>query len=348
MKKYVVLTRGTICSPCVVYYDLYIEEDIPMSKKNLYIWKKILAMMFTLIVVSFCVFAAFEIIPGDPVTGMLGTDATPKRIAELKADYGLDRPFLLRYFSWVKGCLNLDFGLSYSYHTPVSEIINEKLPVTFVMAIISFLITIIVSIPVGVEMAKHVGSKTDKVLYGANQFIMAIPQFFLGLIFTYVFGVVLKLFVPGGYISYKQNFFGFMGYMFFPSLAVALPKIAMTVKLLRSSILVESKKDYVRTAYSRGNSTTQVLYKHVLKNALMPVVTFLGMAFADMIAGSIIVEKVFNIPGIGRILLTGISNRDYPVVEAIIMIIAFIVVLSNCIVDLLYHKLDPRVGKEGL
>ena len=319
-----------------------------MSKKHLIVWKKLLSMIFTLIVVSFFVFAAFEIIPGDPVTGMLGTDATPQKIATLKAEYGLDKPFLLRYINWAKGCIEFDFGLSYSYHSPVIDIIKDKLPVTFIMAIISFVITIIVSIPIGVEMAKHVGSKTDKVLYGANQFIMAIPQFFLGLLFTYIFGVVLKLFVPGGYISYKQNFGSFLGYMFFPSLAVALPKIAMTVKLLRSSILVESKKDYVRTAYSRGNSTTQVLYKHVLKNALMPVVTFLGMAFADMIAGSIIVEKVFNIPGIGRILLTGISNRDYPVVEAIIIIIAFIVVLSNCLVDLLYHKLDPRVGRESL
>ena len=161
---------------------------------------------------------------------------------------------------------------------------------------------------------------------------------------TLVFGRILKLFTPGGYVSYEKDFWGFVGYLIFPAVAVALPKAAMAVKLLRSSVISESKLDYVRTAYSRGNTTKSVLYKHVLQNALIPVVTFLGMALADMIAGSIIIEQVFSIPGMGRILLNSISNRDYPVVMAVIVCIAVLVLVVNTLVDLIYGLIDPRIS----
>ena len=154
------------------------------------------------------------------------------------------------------------------------------------------------------------------------------------------------IFTPGGFVSYKTDVAGFLGYLIFPSVAIAIPKISMTVKLLKESILEEYKKEYVRTAYSRGNSTTQVLYKHVLKNALIPVITFLGMTLADIVAGSIVIEQVFGIPGIGRILLTSISNRDFPVVQAIIIILAVIILVINFIVDIIYHKVDPRIDTE--
>ena len=160
---------------------------------------------------------------------------------------------------------------------------------------------------------------------------------------TLLFGLVLHLFTPGGYVSYTTSVTGFLGYLIFPSVAIALPKAAMAIKLLRTSVLSEMKLDYVRTAYSRGNNTKGVLYQHVLRNAIIPVITFLGMALADMVAGSIVIEQVFNIPGLGRILLTSISNRDYPVVQAIIVFIAFIVIFTNFLVDLLYQKMDPRI-----
>ena len=175
---------------------------------------------------------------------------------------------------------------------------------------------------------------------------MAVPPFFSGILITYVFGILLKWFVPGGYVSYKTDFIGFLGYMIFPAIAISLPKIAMTVKLFRSSLLQEKKKEYVRTSYSKGNNTKGVLYGHILKNALIPVITFLGMVLTDMIAGSIIIEQVFNIPGLGRILLTSISNRDYPVVEAIVLCIAVLVIVVNFLVDVLYHVIDPRMRTE--
>lgn len=168
-------------------------------------------------------------------------------------------------------------------------------------------------------------------------------RFFSGILITLLFGLILHLFTPGGYVSYTKSIPGFLGYLFFPALAIALPKAAMAVKLLRSSIVQEMRQDYARTAYSRGNSTRNVMYRHLLKNAMIPVVTFLGMALADMIAGSIIIEQVFNIPGLGRILLTSISNRDYPVVEAIIVLLAFLVIFINFLVDFIYKKIDPRI-----
>lgn len=308
------------------------------------ILKKIISMLLTLLAVSFCVFAAFEIIPGDPAVAKLGSNATPEAVARLRAEMGLDRPFMLRYLSWVAGCLHGDFGSSYSYHAGVFDMIIEKLPITLFLTLFSMLFTIGVSVPVALFLSKHARSRIDRAGMITGQFLMAIPSFFLGILLTYFFGLILKWFTPGGYVSYTKNFGKFLGYLILPSVAIAIPKCAMSVKLLRSAILTEAEKDYVRTAYSRGNSTMQVLYRHVLKNALIPLITFWGMAVADMIAGSIVVEQVFNIPGLGRILLTSIANRDYPVVEGVILLIALVVVVMNFIVDLLYRRVDPRMG----
>ena len=315
-----------------------------MDKMRPYVYylKKILSMIITLFVVAFLVFAAFEIIPGDVATSMLGSEATPQKVAALKERLGLDKPFLTRFFTWLISFVKGDLGVSYTYSMPVSQVIASKLPITAVMSLMAFLITVVVSVPLGVFMAKHKNSRADKCLFMTNQVIMAIPSFFLGILITYVFGLVLKLFKPGGYISYTQDVAGFISYLIFPAIAIALPKIAMCVKLLRNSILMEGKKDYIRTAYSRGLSTTEVLYRHALRNAIMPVITFLGMTLTDMIAGSIVIEQVFNIPGLGRILLTSISRRDYPIVEAIILIIATTVLIVNFIVDILQRIIDPR------
>lgn len=311
-----------------------------------YIIKKIISMIITLVVVSLCVFLAFSIIPGDPALRMLGTEASPELIAQTRERMGLNDPFFIRYFRWFTAFLKGDMGTSYNYSVPVSGMILGKIPITLTMAVMSFLLTILISIPLGIITAKHEGGILDKVITVFNQIIMAIPPFFSGIIISFVFGMVLKVFTPGGFISYKDNFAGFIRYLIFPAVAVALPKIAMTVKMLRGSVIDEAAKDYTRTAYSRGNNTNGVLYRHVLKNALIPVITFLGMVLADMIAGSIVIEQVFSIPGISRILLTSISNRDYPVVEAIIMGIAIVVILTNLLVDIIYRIIDPRIGIE--
>ena len=311
-----------------------------------YAGKKILTMCVTLFAVTLFVFLAFHMISGDPVTSMLGTQATPERAEALREELGLNDPVLVQYGRWAAGFLKGDMGTSYSYRMPVSEMILDKLPVTITMTLMAFVWMILISIPVGLYAAKHEGGMTDRIITVANQIIMAVPPFFAGILITFVFGMIFRLFTPGGYVSYQVNIGKFVGYLFFPSLAIALPKAAMAVKLLRSSVISEMKLDYVRTAYSRGNSKRSVLYRHVLKNAMIPVITFLGMALSDMIAGSIIIEQVFGIPGLGRILLTSISNRDYPVVMAVIVCIATLVLVVNMVVDVIYGLVDPRISVE--
>lgn len=311
-----------------------------------YAGKKILTMCVTLFAVTLFVFLAFHMISGDPVTSMLGTQATPERAEALREELGLNDPVLVQYGRWAAGFLKGDMGTSYSYRMPVSEMILDKLPVTITMTLMAFVWMILISIPVGLYAAKHEGGMTDRIITVVNQIIMAVPPFFAGILITFVFGMIFRLFTPGGYVSYQINIGKFVGYLFFPSLAIALPKAAMAVKLLRSSVISEMKLDYVRTAYSRGNSKRSVMYRHVLKNAMIPVITFLGMALSDMIAGSIIIEQVFGIPGLGRILLTSISNRDYPVVMAVIVCIATLVLVVNMVVDVIYGLVDPRISVE--
>lgn len=300
-------------------------------------------MVVTLFFVSVLVFFSFSLIPGNPAVSKLGTEATPEKIEAMTHEMGLDRPVIERFGEWIVNVLKGDFGTSYSYNQSVSSLLKEKLGTTLILSVMAILICVFISIPLGIFFARKSDSRLDVFFSSINQIVMAVPSFFSGIILTLIFGITLKLFTPGAYVSYHKSLAGCIGYLFFPALAIALPKISMVSKLLKDTVLEESDKEYVRTAYSRGNATKAVFYKHVLGNALIPVITFLGMTFADIIAGSIIVEQVFSIPGMGRILLTSISGRDYPVIEAIILLLAFFVVLSNLIVDLLYHKFDPRI-----
>lgn len=308
-----------------------------------YVIRKLGTMLLTLFTVSALVFFAFSLIPGNPAVQKLGTEATEERIMELSHEMGLDRPVIERFFEWIAGIFRGDFGTSYSYNQSVSSLLSEKIGTTLILSVMAIFLTCLMAFPFGIYCARKSDSKIDVFLTTVNQMIMSIPSFFSGILITLIFGVTFHLFTPGAYVSYKVSISRCIAYLFFPALSISLPKVSMVVKLLKDTAIKEADKDYVRTAYSRGNRTKAVFYKHVLKNAMIPVITFLGMTFADIIAGSIIVEQVFSIPGLGRILLTSISGRDYPVVEAIILLLAFFVVISNLIVDLLYKKFDPRI-----
>ena len=312
-----------------------------------YILKKIASTLITLLVVSVVLFMSFQLISGDPATRMLGTSATPERLEALRAELGLDKPLIIQYLSWLQAFVHGDLGTSYVYKQSVAGLLATKVPVTLWLASISFVLMCALALPAGVYTAKHAGSPTDRVLMVANQVIMAIPPFFSGILISWLFGMVLRLFSPGGFVSYERSFWGFVGYLVFPAIAIALPRAAQVAKLLRGSILEEAGKNYTRTAYSRGNTTSGVLYGHVLKNAFLPVLTFLGMSLANMLAGSLVVERVFGIPGISTTLLSSIGNRDYPVVLAIVMWIAVVIIVINLIVDILYRVLDPRIAEEG-
>ncbi len=312
-----------------------------------YVCKKFITMLVTLLLVSFFVFLSFAVIPGDPATAKLGTNATPEEVEALREEMGLNRPLMERYGEWVIGAFHGDFGQSYNYNQSVKSLIADKLPITLTLSFMAFILMIVISIPLGIYTAKHEGGWIDRIIVAVNQLIMAIPPFFSGIIITLIFGLLLKIFVPGGFVSFDKSFWGSIYYLLFPAIGIALPKSAMAVKLLRSSLLTEAGKDYVRTAYSRGNSTNMVLYGHVLKNAFVSVITFLAMTLTDMIAGCVIMEQVFSVPGIGRILISSISGRDYPVVEMIIVLLAFIVVLVNILSDIACRLLDPRIKEES-
>ena len=308
-----------------------------------YVLKKTGVLLITLLLISLLAFLAFQIVPGDPTTKLLGSDYSPERAAALREEMGLDRNVLVRYADWLTGFITGDLGVSYSYGMGVEQVMEGKGAVTAALSLMAWLLVIVISIPMGVTLARWQGSRLDRACVAMNQVFMAIPPFFLGILFTYVFGLVLKLFVPGGFVSPQKSFWGFLGYLVFPALAIAIPKAAMVTKLLRSSILNQMGENYVRTAYSRGNSRWGVIRGHVLRNAILPVVTFVAMTLADIVAGSIIVEQVFALPGLGRLLLASIGNRDYPVVQCIVVIIAFIVVFMNYLADVVTQYIDPRV-----
>ncbi len=308
-----------------------------------YFMKKTAGLIIALLIVSMLAFLVFEIIPGDPARARLGTEATESKVQALREEMGLNDPLPVRYGRWLTNFLKGDMGTSYKYEQPVRQLIGDKLPVTLTLTGLAFLFILVLAIPFGILCAKYENTWLDRLGIIFNQINMAIPPFFVGMVLTVLFGLVFKVFTPGGYISYKESISGFIGYLILPAFAVALPKAAMTAKILRNSLISEMHQDYVRTAYSRGNTPLGVLLRHVLRNGILPVVTFLGMAIADMIANSIVVEQVFGIPGIGRSLISSISNRDYPVTEALIVLIAVVILVTNVLVDLLYRKLDKRI-----
>lgn len=312
-----------------------------------YAAKRIAMLLLTMVIVSFLAFAAFDLISGDPAEIMLGTSATPEQLANLREELGINQPLLVRYGNWLLGFFTGNLGMSFSYHQPVWELIAPKVQVTLALSLLSFLLITLVSIPLGLWSARHSIGTLDTLGNILNQLCMAIPPFFTGILLTYLFSTCLHWFIHGAFPGFDKDFLGSIGYLFFAAVTLAIPRTAMTVRMLRSTILGQMQKDYVRTAISRGNDRRSVLLRHVLKNALIPVVTFLAQTMAEIVAGSIVIEQVFAIPGLGRMLVASIANRDYPVVQTIVVILAFWVVLAGTIADLINQYIDPRLRLGG-
>ncbi|MDF2838935.1 MAG: nickel/peptide transporter permease protein [Evtepia sp.] len=308
-----------------------------------YVARKLFTLIITLFIVSLLAFLAFQIIPSDAALSRLGTNATPEQVAQLQHELGLDRSVMVQYGDWLSDFLHGDMGISFKYNMPVKEMIMEKLPLTAVLVLLACFLMVALSFPIGVFTARHAGGVFDRIMTVLNQILMSIPPVFVGILLSFVFGTLFRVFNPGSFVSYNENVLRFLLFMLFPALSIAISRIAMSVKMLRASLLGEMDKNYIRTAYSRGHSRSTALRKHALKNAVIPVIVFIAVSAAEMVAGSIIIEQVFAIPGIGRLLLVSISNRDYPVVQAIVMILAFWVVIVNFLADILSQYIDPRV-----
>ena len=312
-----------------------------------YAAKRIAMLLLTMVIVSLLAFVAFDLISGDPATAMLGTEATPEKVAALREQLGLNRPLMVRYGEWLLGFFTGDLGVSYSYRQPVWDLIAPKVLVTLCLSGLTFVLIVAVSIPLGLRSARSSGGILGGVRTLVNQLCMAVPPFFTGILLSWLFSALLRWFVHGQFPGLDKDLGGSLKYLFFAALALAIPRIAMTVRMLRSTVQGEMRKDYVRTAISRGNDRGGVLYRHVLKNALVPVVTFLAQTMAEIVASSIVVEQVFAIPGLGRMLVSSIANRDYPTVQAIVVILAFWVVLAGTVADLINQRIDPRLRLGG-
>ena len=253
---------------------------------------------------------------------------------------GLNRPMLARYGEWLAGFFTGNLGVSFQYRQPVQALLGPKMLVTLCLSLVSFMLIVVVSLPLGLLSAN---GKLEGLHTFLNQFCMAGSRKRK----KRSFGIFLRVFVPGDFPGLDRNLGKSLVYLFFAAVSIAIPRVAMTVRMLRSTVISEMNKPYVRTAIARGNDRRQVLWGHVLKNSLVPTVTFLGQTMAEIVAGSIVVEQVFSVPGLGRMLVASISSQDYPVVEAIVVILAFWVVLSGTLADLVNRCIDPRMGGIG-
>ena len=297
----------------------------------------------TLAVASVLVFAALEIVPGDPAQVMLGINATDEAIAALREDLGLNKPVLERYFSWVFGMLQGDFGKSYTYSVPVNELVADRVTISLPLALLSLLISTAIAIPVGLYAAARRGSLADTGIMALSQVGIAIPNFWFALLLVYFLAIWLQLVPAGGFPGWEAGFFTALQSLLLPAISLALPQAAILSRVTRSALLETLGEDYIRTARAKGLSRRSTIWKHALRNAMIPVLTILGLQFAYLLAGTIIIENVFYLPGLGRLVFQAISLRDLIVVESVVMMLVGTIIVINLLVDLAYLWVDPRL-----
>ena len=313
-----------------------------------FILRRLAAALAALFLVSALSFLAFSVIRGDPASLILGTGATPEQLAALREELGLNRSVPARYLAWLGNFLTGSLGNSVRFRgEAISAMILDRLPVSAALALLSLLFVVLISLPLSLVSVRREGAPLDRLVNTFTALSISVPGFFLGVVFIWIFGVVLRLFSPGVYVDYRENFAGFIGCLFFPALAIAIPNAAVLTKFLRSSLFKEQRSDYVRAARSKGADFSLTLRRHALRNALVPSITVLGMIVAEVFSGSIVIETVFTIPGIGRLLIAAIGSRDYPLIQTLVVYIAGIVVIANTLADIAIQIIDPRIRLEG-
>ncbi|MCL2832035.1 MAG: ABC transporter permease [Treponema sp.] len=309
-----------------------------------FIGSRIIIAIVTLLLVSVVSFASFRLISGDAAILSLGTEASEAQIADLRAQWGLDKSVPQQYFTWLSKFLTADLGNSARYRgMPVTAMIRGRLPITFCLALFSLFFIIIITVPLSLLPMKQKHTFIDSLVNTITAISISMPGFFFGILLIWIFGLILRLFIPGSYVDYNTDFYGFLAYLIFPALAIALPNAAILVKFLRASIYKEWSSGYVRTARSKGADRRRTLYRHIIKNACLPALAIAGMIIGEVFSGSIVMEQVFSIPGIGRLLITSITSRDYQMVETLVVYIAFVVILANTMVDIAIQIIDPRI-----
>lgn len=308
-----------------------------------YIAKRLLSLIATLFVASVVIFIAIEVIPGDPASYMLGLNAAPETVAALREELGLNTSKGQRYLEWVKGMAVGDFGTSYTYRSPVSTMIADRIGISLPLAVYALLLSPLIAFPAGIIAATRRGSLADISIMGTTQLGVAIPNFWFAMLLVLFFSIHLRWFSAGGFPGWDQGLFAGIKALTLPAIALALPQASILARVMRSSLLDTLDEDFIRTARAKGLTVRQTLWRHALRNALIPVLTIIGLQFSFLLAGAIIIENVFFLPGLGRLIFQAISQRDLIVVESVVMLLVFSVVVVTFLVDIAYAAADPRL-----
>lgn len=304
--------------------------------------RRLTGLVLTLCAVSLVVFLVLEVLPGDVAEVMLGTEAREDTLAALRTQLGLDQPAHIRYFTWIGGLLSGDLGVSHTYNVPVAELVGERLAVTAPLAVLAFTLSTLIAVPLGMFAATRRGRAGDWGVMAFSQAGLAVPNFWFAILLILVFAVWLRWLPAGGFPGWAAGPGMALRALILPAVALALTEAAILARVTRSAVLETMGEDYVRTARAKGLGWRPVMWRHVLRNALIPVTTIMGLQFAFLLAGAVIIENVFTLPGLGRLVLQAIFQRDVIVVKDTVLILAGMVVLVNFLVDLLYAAIDPR------
>lgn len=307
-----------------------------------YALRQLISLGLSLLVASVLIFLVVELVPGDPATFMLGTGAQPDTIAALRQQLGLDLPLPLRYLHWLAGILQGDLGHSFTYKTPISQIMLDRMQVSLPLALMSLLLATALAFPIGIHAAAHRGKAQDTAVMGVTQIGISLPNFWFAMLLVLVFAARLRWFPAGGFPGWSHPATALKS-LLLPAIALALPQAAILARVLRSALIETLDQDYIRTARAKGVGDRRLLFVHALKNAAVPIATIVGAGFALLISGVVVTETIFNIPGIGRLTVDAVLARDYPVIQALILLTATLYVAVNLLIDLSYSLFDPRI-----
>jgi peptide/nickel transport system permease protein len=313
---------------------------------GIFLLKRCFILLLTLILVSIAIFAVLLVIPSDPAQIILGIHATPETLQTLRHQLGLDRPIILQYLGYMKGLAMGDLGRSITYDVPISSLIFSRLQVTIPLAVFSMIFAIVLSIPMGIYSSLHRNRVGDYGIMVFSQIGLAVPAFWAGILLILLFAVNLHWFPAGGFHPWQVDPFRTLKSLFLPALSLGFVRAAVLTRMTRSSMLEVLREDYIRTAQSKGLPRRWVVYKHALRNAIIPVVTIVGLQAGDLLAGAIIIENVFHLPGVGRLVFEAIGQRDLPVIQGVVLLIAMMIVVINFFMDVAYRYLDPRIRYE--
>lgn len=308
-----------------------------------FLLRRLAALGLTLLLAALLVFAVLEILPGDPAATMLGVSATPENVAALRTELGLDRPALARFTGWILGLFTGDLGISYTYRVPVGGLIAERIGVTLPLALMALALAAVIGIALGALAASKANTGIDALVMGVAQLGLAVPNFWFGILFVLLFSITLGWFPSGGFPGWSAGVVLAFQALVLPAFSLALPQSAVLARITRSSMLEALNEDYIRTARAKGLTRGQTLRRHALRNALIPVLTLLGLQFSYLVAGTIIVENVFALPGLGRLLVQAIGGHDLILIKNLVLLFVGAVVVINALVDIAYGFADPRL-----